>query len=376
MTPVLYLATILALFIFSHFFAAAHGLQKSRKVQGTQMPSGISVIKPVKGIDAGAYENFKSFCEQELEVPYQLIFSLQEEEDPALPLIRRLKAQYPHLDIQITVNPVKKGLTPKSSNLHYGLELAKYDCLILSDADMRAAPDFIARIASQLYSKKELGVVSALPIHVKAQGFWAILYLLQLNATILAQWLPYASIFRLGVSGGTVAIKREVLEKIGGIESFGNYVAEDVRIGLLVREAGYQVAIGPRIYSPVGPKTREDLISLLARGAVIYRLMLPTALEIPYLVIAYFYLPLIILGCFTASPTYFLAAAVHLLGKILTGTLIARAAGTSGKEALFLPILDVIFLYVYFRTLRKGALTWRGIVYRVDEQGRMLPLEP
>lgn len=136
------------------------------------------------------------------------------------------------------------------------------------------------------------------------------------------------------------------------------------------------MAIGPRIYSPVGPKTREDLISLLARGAVIYRLMLPTALEIPYLVIAYFYLPLIILGCFTASPTYFLAAAVHLLGKILTGTLIARAAGTSGKEALFLPILDVIFLYVYFRTLRKGALTWRGIVYRVDEQGRMLPLEP
>lgn len=375
MSPVLWLAAAFALLIIVHFFAAAHGLKKSREIQGTQMPSGVTVIKPVKGLDAEAYENFQSFCEQRLDVPYQLIFSLQDKKDPALPLIQKLKAQYPQLDIQITVNPVKKGFTAKSSNLYYGLRLAKYDCLVLSDADMYATPDFIARIASQLYSRPKLGVVSALPIHVKAQGFWACLYLLQLNATILAQWLPYASIFRLGVAGGTIAIKRDVLEKIGGIESFGNYVVEDVRIGLLVREAGFQVAVGPMIYSPVGPKTREDLVSLLARGAVIYRLMLHNALEIPYLVVAYFYLPLTVLGCLTGNLTYFLAAAVHLLGKIITGTLIARAAGTSGKEALLLPILDLIFVYVYFQTLRKGALTWRGIAYQVDEQGRMLPLE-
>lgn len=375
MSLTLYMAAAFALLIFCHFFAAAYGLSKSRKIKGSKMPSGATVIKPVKGIDSEAYQNFKSFCEQKLDVPYQLIFSLQDEKDPVLPLLHKLKAQYPHLDIQITINPVKKGFTPKNSNLFHGLKLAKYECLILSDADMWVEPDFISRIASQLYSQEKLGVVSALPVHVRAQGFWASLYLLQLNATILAQWLPYASIFRLGVSGATIAMKKEVLEKIGGIEAFSNYVVEDVRIGLLVKEAGYQVAVGPLIYSPVGPKTREDMVSLLARGAVIYRYMLHTALELPYLVVAYFYLLLIILGIFTANPTYFLAAAVHLGGKILTGALIARAAGTSGKVAFLLPILDVIFVYVYFQTLHKGTLTWRGIIYQVDEEGRMLPVK-
>lgn len=374
MSLVLIMTTAFALLIFFHFFAAARGLKKSREIKATHVPWGISVIKPVKGIDADAYQNFKSFCEQKLAVPYQLIFSLQDADDPALPLLNKLKAEFPRLDIQITVNPVKNSLTAKSSNLFYGLKLAKYNCLILSDADMYAGPDFIARIASQLYSKQKIGVVSALPVHVKPQGFWAWIYQLQLNATILAQWLPYASIFRLGVAGGTIAIKREVLERIGGVEAFGGYVAEDVRIGLLVKEAGYQVAVGPVIYSPVGAKTLGDLASLLARGSIIYRRMLHTALEVPYLVVAYCYLLLTILGIFAANTTFFTAAAIHLTSKIITAALITRTAGTSGKEAFLVPILDVIFIYLYFHTLRKGVLTWRGIAYKVDEQGRMLPV--
>lgn len=363
------LGLVLGSFIFAHYFAFAYGLNRCRSIKKGREPRGISVIKPVKGLDDGAYENFASFCKQELSVPYELIFSFQDPEDPALPLVKRLQEEYPQVEIRVTVNPVKAPMTGKSSNLHYGIQMAKYDCLILSDADMRVQPDFIARIASQLNDPK-LGLVSALPIHVGARGFWGLIYMLQLNATILAQWLPYATVFKLGVAGGTIAIKKQVIEEIGGMEAIGDYLVEDVKLGLLVKEAGYQLAIGPEIYSPVGAKTKEDAISLLARGAIIYRKMLHLALEVPYLFVAYYYFPLILLGLVLMKPILFWAGTVHLFGKMLTAFLISRRAGTSGIETLLLPVMDGIFLYVYLQTLRTGVLTWRGMSYQVDREGR------
>lgn len=365
------IAAVLGLFILLHFFAFLRGWSRLNSIKGGHEPQGISVIKPVKGVDAGAYENFKSFCCQRLPVPYELIFALQDPRDPALPLIEKLKKEHPEVDIRVTVNPVKEPWTGKCSNLYYGVQLAKYDCLVFSDADMRVPPDFLSRLTSQLYGQG-LGLVSALPIHVGAKGFWALIYMLHLNATILAQWLPWASVFKLGVAGGTVAIKREVLAQIGGIEAIGDYVVEDVQLGFLVREAGYGIAIGPPVYSPVGQKTKEDALSLMARGAIIYRRMLHTALEIPYLVVAYFYLPLLLAGIILLWPTLVWAAGIHLGCKMLTGFLISRQAGTSGMEALLVPVADCLFLYTYLRTVISGALTWRGISYRVDEKGRRL----
>lgn len=365
------MATVFGVGILLHFFAFAYGLSRIRKIKGGSEPQGISVIKPVKGVDEDAYENFKSFCSQKLSVPYELIFALQDPHDPALPLINKLVREYPGVDIRITINPVKYPLTGKCSNLYYGIQLAKYDCLVLSDADMQVAPDFISRITSQLYGEG-LGLVSALPIHIGAKGFWALIYMLQLNATILAQWLPWASVFKLGVAGGTVAIKREVLEEIGGIEAIGDYLVEDVQLGFLVKEAGYGIAIGPEIYSPVGAKTKEDAISLMARGAVIYRRMLHITLEIPYLVVAYFYVPLIFVGLIMMLPHLLWAGAVHLGLKMLTGFLISRKAGTSGMEAAYIFIADCLFLYIYFRLIISGDITWRGITYQVDQKGRRL----
>jgi len=364
-------AAVLGFFILLHFVAFRLGLARLRRIKGGQEPPGISVIKPVKGVDAEAYENFQSFCRQRLPVPYELIFALQDPEDPALPLIERLKEEHPEVDIRVTVNPVKHPWTGKCSNLYYGLQLAKYDCLVFSDSDMRVPPDFMARISSQLYGRG-LGLVSALPIHLGAKGFWALIYMLHLNATILAQWLPWATVFKLGVAGGTVAIKREVLDRIGGIAAIGDYLVEDVQLGLLVREAGYGIAIGPPVYSLVGAKTKEDALSLMARGAIIYRRMLSTALEVPYFIVGYFYLPLLAAGIILSYPSLLWAAGIHLGCKVLTGFLISRAAGTSGAEALLVPVMDCLFLYTYGRTLLSGDLTWRGISYRVDEKGRRL----
>ncbi|MBO8128140.1 MAG: glycosyltransferase [Peptococcaceae bacterium] len=368
---VLVMAAVFALFMLGHVVPASCGLRRINRSPETKPAVGVSVVKPVKGLDADVWNNFRSFCEQDYKGPYEIIFSLQDKSDPALPLLYKLKEKYSGVDIKIIVNPVKEGLTGKSSNLLYGARMARHPYLVFSDADMYVEKDFITKIVAPLLDHK-VGLVSALPVHVDPKGLWALVYQLQLNGTVLAQWLPYAGIFKLGVAGGTIAVRRDVLDEIGGIEAFGGYVAEDVKIGQMVVEAGYEVRVGPPVISPVGAKSYEDAVSLLARGALIYRRMLHTALEIPFMVVAYFYGVAGIGYLLTGMPEYLYAFLVHLGGKMLTMFLVTRRAGTGGKEALVLPVMDAVFLWTYIRIVVQGTLSWRGITYHVDREGRMI----
>lgn len=368
---ILILALIFFILILAHYFAALYALRKMKKHPKAQdYQPGVSAIKPVKGLDENARENFRSFLLQEYGGPYQIIFSLQDDNDPALPLLYELKEEFAHLDIKILVNPVRQGLTGKGSNLYYGVESADYPIIIFSDADVCVHKNFIANIISPLKHKR-IGLTSALTFHTRAKGFWALLYQLKINTTLIATWLPYATIFKVGVSGGTVAIKREVLDRIGGVESFGCYLVEDVKLGLLVNEAGYRIKIMESIVSPVGRKSYHDLMGFLGRGAVIYRKMLPNYLEAPYIAGVYFYLLPLFLYIPTGSGAYLAAFLLHLFGKMLTGFLVSRRAGTTGVEALFVIIMDALFLSTYILLLRKGTLAWRGIEYEVDSAGKI-----
>src|ERR1039457_1272459 len=86
----------IALFSAWRFFRQA----ANRSSGGTEFTPPVSILKPVRGLDPEAYENFASFCLQDYP-DYELLFCVGGRDDSALPLIDRLKQEFPERRIRV-----------------------------------------------------------------------------------------------------------------------------------------------------------------------------------------------------------------------------------------------------------------------------------
>ena len=84
----------------------------------------VSILKPVRGADPHAYECFRSHCL--LDYPdYEIIFGVHDVADPAVPLIERLKREFPERRIELVIGPQELGTNRKVSNLIQMLPAAR-----------------------------------------------------------------------------------------------------------------------------------------------------------------------------------------------------------------------------------------------------------
>ena len=100
----------------------------------------ISILKPLKGMDPQLYESLRSHCRQDYP-DYELIFGVRDLEDPAVPVVRQLQAEFPHLPIQLIICNRNLGQNTKVSNLAQMVLSARHDHLIVNDGDIRVPVD-------------------------------------------------------------------------------------------------------------------------------------------------------------------------------------------------------------------------------------------
>src|SRR5512135_1055164 len=104
----------------------------------------ITILKPLRGLDPEAYENFASFCRQRYP-RFQVIFGAAEPDDPALAVARRVAADHPEVDIRIVAGMAKPTANPKVGCLAGMLPEAAHPFILVSDSDIRVEPDFLSR---------------------------------------------------------------------------------------------------------------------------------------------------------------------------------------------------------------------------------------
>ena len=74
-------------------------LRQREKSPGSFTPE-VSVLKPVRSVDFASYENFRSFCLQDYP-KYEILFCVNDLDDAAVPLIRRLAEEFPQRNIRL-----------------------------------------------------------------------------------------------------------------------------------------------------------------------------------------------------------------------------------------------------------------------------------
>src|SRR5579885_702629 len=122
-------------------YRAAH-LRKSR----TAPP--VSVLKPLSGVDDGLEENLAAVFRQRYG-EFEILFAVRSAKDPAIPVVEKLRAEYPGVPSRLIVTGEPPYANAKVYSLDRMLAEARYGLIVMSDSDVRVGPDMLSTFAAE-----------------------------------------------------------------------------------------------------------------------------------------------------------------------------------------------------------------------------------
>jgi ceramide glucosyltransferase len=119
----------------------------------------ISCLKPIRGLDEDAYENYASFCRQDYPGDYEIVFCV-DPGDPALPVLEQLVRDFPNRQIRLLFGSGRNAINDKIGRLTRLVAEAQYDLLDITDGDVRVGPDYLRAIAHPFRDPKVGGATT------------------------------------------------------------------------------------------------------------------------------------------------------------------------------------------------------------------------
>jgi ceramide glucosyltransferase len=260
------LTTVLAVAGMGYFVAAmvaARAFLRSRRAPLPAFAPGVSILKSLKGIDPGMVDAFRSHCRQTYTGEFELLFGVSSLADPAVAAVELLRLDFPHRSIRLIECPLRLGTNGKVSTLTQLAEHARYDFLLINDSDITVSPRYLERVMAHFAPlPEEPGKVLA------KVGLVTTLYRGRAHGTLPSRLeaLGIATDFQAGVLlskmiegglhyglGSTLAVSREALDRIGGLITLVDYLADDYELGARVDRAGYRVALSAEVVETAIP---------------------------------------------------------------------------------------------------------------------------
>src|SRR5262245_16565915 len=219
--------------------------REPRPGESSWLPA-VSLIKPVCGLEKNLYRNLSTACRQEYP-DYEVIFSVQDSSDPALPLLARIRDENPCVPVRIIVDGASAGPNGRLSNILNATSHASGHVLVYSDSDMRLEPGYLRAIVAPLADPR-VGIACTLYRAEGADNPFEALELLSLNTDFLPSMVfAMETGAALACPGASQALRRETLTLIGGLEPMAYRLVEDLELGRAVVGAGLRIALLPHV---------------------------------------------------------------------------------------------------------------------------------
>jgi ceramide glucosyltransferase len=373
-------AAPLAYYLLSTYCVLAYfrELRNSRLARPKFTPP-VSILKPVRGVDHQAYENFASYCR--LDYPeYEIIFAVAEPDDPAVPAIEKLQADFPRSSIRLVKGVARLGTNSKVNSLCRLVQEANYDLLVMSDSDVRVEPGYL-REATAPFADSAVGAVTAFCQCLSGGSLAADLDALgmcldSVPGALVARKLEGKMQFAFG---WTMATTKQRLAEIGGWEAMANYHSDDFELGNRIARQGYHVELMSQPVQMVFPREtagqyfRHELrwsIGLKnVRPAGYWGLILTHGL--PWALLAASVAA--VAGWTGVAAAHLLAYCVLRLGLAWTSGVWGLRDPEAGRRLWLVPLRDAISFIVWIGGFFSDTITWRGLVYRVQNR-QLFPL--
>jgi ceramide glucosyltransferase len=361
------------------FFAAAAAIGARRLRAARKRPAEcslppVTVIKPLKGGEGALYDNLAAFCRQDYPC-LQLLFCLQSPEDPALAVVTRLRKDFPSADIEVVVSKNRIGYNPKVNNMANAYAFAKYDLLLMSDADVRVEPSFLRRMAAP-FADPGVGLVTSFYEAEGARGLWGQLEALSVNANFLPQAIVAAAFGMRFAMGAAMMVRRSAFDASGAFENLADHLADDFWLGESVREAGWRLELADALAATV-PDISDAVSHFrhMTRWSRTIRLCNPLGHAGSVVLQGFSLLTLKVLLAGPDPVSLALLAAIWA-AKAAADLAIARAAGSRRPplSLLLIPLGEWSSFAAWLGAWSSSRVLWRGQLYDVEPQGRLVPV--
>jgi ceramide glucosyltransferase len=335
----------------------------------------VSILKPIRGLDPDAADNLASFCR--LDYPeFEIVFCVDPDDAAVLSVLAKLSADFPDRSIRILYGSGRVATNDKVAKLARLVREAAYEVVVISDSDVRVRPDYLRRITAPLRDP-EAGAVTCFYVpteltnltdHLQTVGMMSDFY-----AGILVAWQLEGVKFALGP---TIATTRTRLDGFGGYPELENRPADDLLVGRLIAEQGYEVVLlNYAIETVCDYASFPDLLHKRLRWIVVMRHMRPWG-----------HLGLLLTQ---GLPWSLAAVAIHPSALVALGYLggylglrmaLTWIIGIHGlrqrglwKDMLLIPLWDAVAFAIWVTSFGRNSIRWRGADYYIRD-GRLVPV--
>lgn len=328
-----------------------------------------SLLKPVRGIDFGSYENFASFCRQDYP-EYEILFAVNDSADPAVPLIQRLIAEFPEGHIRLLIGADWLGANRKVNKLARLAREAQHEILVITDGDVRVAPHYMREVVAPL-ADDSVGAVTSFYRGISEKNLGAELEAIGASSdffagVLVAEWMEGMS-FALGAS---IATTKRWMQKIGGFEAIAGMHSDDYELGNRIAKASGRIVLSREaVWTMYPAQSLTAFWRHQIRWARTVRLCRPLSYSgllfthgLPWAVLAVLIAPLKWIGV------------GYLATYLILRFLMAWTVGVWGvrddvlrRRIWLLPLRDAIHFLVWLASFASNNIIWGGELFAMKK---------
>lgn len=331
----------------------------------------VSILKPVRGVDHGAYENFASYCR--LDYPeYELVFAMADPHDPVIPVIEKLQRDFPGRSIRFVTDVPRVGENNKVNSLCRLVKEARYDLLVMTDSDVRVERDYLREVVAP-FADRRVGAVTSFYRCAGGGTIAADLDMLgmcmdSVPSALVARRLEGNVQFAFG---WTMATTKARLAEIGGWEAMANHHSDDFELGNRIAGKGHRVEL---MREPVWMVFPEQSFGEFLRHELRWAIGLRNVRPAGYAGVIFTHgLPWAILAALVAAASGWAGVATcYVAAYLILRIGLAYSAGVWGlrdhniaSKLWLAPVRDAVGAAVWFAGFFTDRILWRGLEYRV-----------
>ena len=376
---VLLAAAIPFVYYLLAIFSSARYFWESRKrpAENLDFTPPISNLKPIRGLDGEAYENFASFCRQDYP-EYELIFCVTDQTDPSVPVIQKLIRDFPERKIRLLYSAGHTAINDKVAKLRLMEREAQYEYLVINDSDVRVDSGYLRRVVAPLRDAK-VGGVTCFYASTEDKSFIEKLQTVGMISDFypaaLVAWKLDGVHFALGP---TMVSTKQRVRGFGGFQVLENRPADDLLFGRLIAEQGVEVKLLRYVVKTVPDfQGISEFLAKRIRWMTVMRAMRPWGhlglfftWGLPWTTLAVIVHPTVAVAAgYWGAYLIFRTAMTWLIG--VQGL---KQSGLWSKMPL-IPVWDALAFLIWLVSFTRSSIRWRGVDYQLRNGQFVSPTE-